>query len=118
MRMGGKAVVDDITENNELVDGRIAEGVVQDTFAKDVKSGEREEHGLDLVGGEFLLRGQSVTMITEFEVLGDSRGIVFGQFDDAVLAFLSAFGEGCFEELGASGEVVCVDEHFFLVFAD
>ena len=71
-----------------------------------------------MVGGKFLLRGQSVFMITEIEVLGDSRWVVFGKFDDARLAFLPGFREGCFEGLGASGELVCVDEHFFFVSAD
>lgn len=85
---------------------------------RNVQPGESEEHGLDLVGGKFLLRGQSVFMIAGIEVLRHDCGLVFGQSDGAGLVFLPAFGKGCFEELGASGEVVCVDEHFFFVSAE
>ena len=68
-------------------------------------------------GAPLAVRGESVT-VNLIEILSDGGSIVFGEFDDAGLALFPAFGESCFEELGARNEVSGVHERLFLGFAD
>ena len=75
MALVRNVVVDNVNESN--VRGVLRRWSSDDTrraasipgrVRRNAQPGESKKHGLDLIEGKFLLRGQSVLMITEIEV--------------------------------------------------